>query len=615
MGFSTPLGLLALLALPAILFLHLFRRRFEERRVAGLFLFAPDALPTRAGRTRTRLLQTPSLWLELLAALCLALLLSGFHVGVSTRRAHRVLVLDDSASMGAVVGGSSAADRARREAQALLADLDDDALVTVLLTGTRPEVLAGPRAPKGLAAQALEAWSPGRPTHDASPALALGLDLAEDGDAPVFLTDREDPAPPPAYRHVGVGVKGANAAILGARRILVGTAGRLDERVFVDVSLFGPTPHATTVRLEAWAGGETREIAREDVTLEPSRTLRLAFRVPRTEAALRVRLGDDALARDNEALLLPDQRAVVRVAVDLPDDVRAALRLDDVLRAVGGARVVEANGNANGAANGDAVPDLAFVLEPGLEPGRTPEAPIEVVVRPSSETLDAWVGPYLLERRRVIGGDDGRPLLAGVSLEGVIWSAGDEAPPGLPLVLAGDAVLLAEERDGARVRLHLNLLPTRSNLAASPDWPILVSNLLDAARRRLPGPRQVNVTLGEEIVWRVPGGGAPPKGLVLFDPNGARRPARGFGMVAWAVHTPGLHRLVDEGGERARYAARFVDAGESDLRAASTFDRPPADEARGPGEASPSGRLEARLLALLLLLALAADWFFLGRRS
>jgi hypothetical protein len=39
MMFATPLGLLALLAIPAIVAIHLFRRRFPVRPVAGLFLW------------------------------------------------------------------------------------------------------------------------------------------------------------------------------------------------------------------------------------------------------------------------------------------------------------------------------------------------------------------------------------------------------------------------------------------------------------------------------------------------------------------------------------------------------------------------------------------------
>ena len=53
MTFTAPLGLLALLALPAVLWLHLFRTRLPERRVAALFLFPAQSLIAGAGRTRT----------------------------------------------------------------------------------------------------------------------------------------------------------------------------------------------------------------------------------------------------------------------------------------------------------------------------------------------------------------------------------------------------------------------------------------------------------------------------------------------------------------------------------------------------------------------------------
>jgi hypothetical protein len=140
MSFTTPLGLLALLALPAVVALHLFRNRLPDRRVAALFLFAEQSLIAGAGRTRTRLLRTASLWLELLAALLLALWLGGLSFG-GTAAQHVVVVLDDSASMQA--GGHA---RAQQELRTRLGRLGSGDFVSVLRTGERPEVLAGPRA-------------------------------------------------------------------------------------------------------------------------------------------------------------------------------------------------------------------------------------------------------------------------------------------------------------------------------------------------------------------------------------------------------------------------------------------------------------------------------------
>src|SRR5262245_10517624 len=160
MTLGAPLGLLALLALPAVVVLHLFRRRFRERRAAGLFLFAPDALASDAGRRRTRLLRTPSLWLELLAALAAALLLARPLLWESREPPHLVLALDGSASLAAQ-GEHGPTDAAVRAfARDALADLPSGGRATVVVTGTHPDVLAGPAARPAEALAALDAWRP-----------------------------------------------------------------------------------------------------------------------------------------------------------------------------------------------------------------------------------------------------------------------------------------------------------------------------------------------------------------------------------------------------------------------------------------------------------------------
>ncbi|MBM3978468.1 MAG: hypothetical protein FJ299_15960 [Planctomycetes bacterium] len=99
--FHLPWGLLALLAVPAILALHLFRRRFQPRVVSALFLWAPDDHVVVAGRKREPLRQSVSLWSELLAAACLALALAGPRSCGQESAEHLVVVLDGSASMAA----------------------------------------------------------------------------------------------------------------------------------------------------------------------------------------------------------------------------------------------------------------------------------------------------------------------------------------------------------------------------------------------------------------------------------------------------------------------------------------------------------------------------------
>ena len=71
--FANPAGLWALLAVPAVVWLHLHRRRHTERQVAALFLWEDTSPVDASGRVRQPLRTSASFWLELLAALLVAL--------------------------------------------------------------------------------------------------------------------------------------------------------------------------------------------------------------------------------------------------------------------------------------------------------------------------------------------------------------------------------------------------------------------------------------------------------------------------------------------------------------------------------------------------------------
>src|SRR3989442_10262806 len=102
MMFTTPLGLLALLAIPAIVAIHLFRRRFPTRPVAGLFLWQVVRQTPESGGKISKLPVTASLILECLAALAFALIIAGARLQPAGVSEHLVVLLDDSASMAAI---------------------------------------------------------------------------------------------------------------------------------------------------------------------------------------------------------------------------------------------------------------------------------------------------------------------------------------------------------------------------------------------------------------------------------------------------------------------------------------------------------------------------------
>ena len=58
--FAYPPGLLALLGVPAVVALHLYRRRFQPQRVSALFLWGLADRTPLSGRTRERLQRSPA---------------------------------------------------------------------------------------------------------------------------------------------------------------------------------------------------------------------------------------------------------------------------------------------------------------------------------------------------------------------------------------------------------------------------------------------------------------------------------------------------------------------------------------------------------------------------
>jgi hypothetical protein len=595
MSFASPLGLLALLGIPVVLFLHLFRRRLPEVPVAGLFLWAASAERAAEGRRRTKLLSHPSLWLELLAVVLLALLLSGVRLGVGGERVHFVVVLDGTASMSAVGQdrSQSAADLARAFVEDRLADLPRDAEVTILVSGVRPEVLSGPRAARDLAAAGLARYAPTATGHALDVSLELARELGGAGARFVLATDRPLLLDAPGFTIEAFGAAAQNVAVRDARRVRRGDGG---ESVLADVVVFG-RPTSAVLRVQSVAGGDRLGELRVD--LEPERARRVRIDVPVADGALRllVESEGDGLALDDEAVLPVPAVRVVSLGSDLPPEEQRRLELARLVEAIPGLRFIAEGEQAT--------------LRVGAAPGALDPGHHELLVAPrqpegAGGDLEAWLGPFLIDRRQ--------ELARGLTLEGVVWSSGSASSPGAPFVLAEDRVLASVEDDGASLRVHLNVAVSRSNLVTSPDWPVLFSNLVDAVRVRLPGLVDRVVPVGGTIRFR----GENARGsLSLVAEDGETWPGRGDGLVTFAAVRPGLHRVLADGLELGQVGVHFVDPQESDLTGRSAFSRPSAGPSVAPQEsvaAAPSGRAESRLLALLLLVVVALHAASLIRR-
>ena len=159
----------------------------------------------------------------------------------------------------------------------------------------------------------------------------------------------------------------------------------------------------------------------------------------------------------------------------------------------------------------------------------------------------------------------------------------------------------------------LNVALGRGSLVRSPDWPVLVANLVAERRARLPGSARPPLRLGESLRLVLPPGDRA--GGILHAPDGTTRTLARLNAVDLAgLDQGGLWEVRRPDETLHRFAVNALDAEESDLRAAATERR---DATRGEvTEDEGASLVDPRLHFPLVLAGLAAfflNWWVLRR--
>ncbi len=225
MELLTPLGLIALVGVPAIIALYILRQRKPPRVVGSLWLWQQAHVEISRGRPWEKFRPSALLWLQLLAMIALALALSRpACVTVGNQGERAVLVLDGSASMAATDVSPSRWGQALERARQTVENTPDTTEIALLVSGRLTRV-AEPftRDRQRLLARldALEEQGPDATSGDINEALLLALQLGgDDGPRDVVLFSdgafdqrRLPPLGQLELSYVGVGQHSANLAI------------------------------------------------------------------------------------------------------------------------------------------------------------------------------------------------------------------------------------------------------------------------------------------------------------------------------------------------------------------------------------------------------------------
>jgi hypothetical protein len=333
----------------------------------------------------------------------------------------------------------------------------------------------------------------------------------------------------------------------------------------------------------------------------PSGVSSLTLPLPGGTPAVRVRLADDALQRDNEVTLAEPRPQIVGVETRLAEGRgRQAL-----IKALG---VLSSVTNTNAG-------HLAFVDAAELD--RTPVAGVWRVGfgRPPASWIAAgesqdFVGPFVLEKRH--------PLLLGVTLGGVVWSgtvplAGDLVRP---LASTADRVLIgtASAGAGSGISILFNLDLDRTNLIRAPDWPILISNVVEMRRQNLPGPERWNYRAGEWVRVRLD---RDPKGPLAFRCGVIERALPAGRQLEFIAPAPcGLLQVLENGETLFEVGVNFLDETETKLGNMTSADAGAlADVAGLRAESTAASDPLFWILLVIAGTAVMANWSLLSPRA
>jgi len=569
--FSNPLGLLALLGIPAVLAIHFLQRRAVEVPVATMFLLERVMREPSVGRRFDRLLPSLPLFFQLLAVMVAAWLLSGPSFPREGSVARVAVVVDSSASMWpfrdcALEALEVALPRLQGTAAAIeLSVFDADPREPMIFAGT---------SVAGMAAHLREHWQPNGAAVDPTRSLQIARSRVSQQGTVVWLSDTPRNPMPHGAAMIAVGREIENVGFTGAS--VTGDPGGLRWRA--TVRNYAPTPQSRVWALHTAAGASAQRV----IELPPHGLATIEGPFP--EGAERVRLemaGDEFPLDDVLPMVVPQPK---RLAARSLGETAAGLT-EKLVAAVEGLEAADETSDVDlwiaGSADG-AIPDVGAAI---------------LFAGDAGETAREWrKGAVYAEAHPLVDGLNWQPLAvreaaAFAALESdhvLVWQA--ETP----------LVLLRSMAGGERLMINFDV--AKSNAAQLPAFVVMLHRFVERTRSAKIAPEVLMLEAGQRI--RLAHGTGAPLEILATDAAG-RALDHQDGLTA--PPAPAF-LTINQGGVRLLDAAVFfADTAEADFSSCG--------EADTLGEAAAAARdrhVHAdpfwQLWVMVLLAAVIAAW-------
>ncbi len=488
MPFTTPLALLGLLFVPAVIAMYLLKLRRDESVVPSTLLWTRLVADVEANAPWQKLRRSLLLLLQLLLVIALALLAARPFLERPAGLARDiVLVLDTSASMAATDVVPDRLTAAKQVAIEALKDLPTGGKVSVIAADRSARIVVNESGDVSRVRQAIEGIPVTQSRGDLGDALVLASKLAaRSGDAQVLVATDAALAVKPTAK-VGAPIKVLTVGRDRKNQAIVALAVRtspsaVTRSVFVSVANLDLVEAAR--RLELW--GDDRLLEVRDVHLDPqARTDVIIDDLDREVRTVEVRL----VGADPAVTAAPDQLAVDdrAWAVVPPDRTRLILivgpgdaYLETALSYLPDVELYGVTPAEYGpkSERTDGRPWDLIVFESFL-PATLPKSPILAIAPPKTSALGDVTGT--LKDPGIGTLDPDEPVLRFVDLSTThIAEASKLATPAWARTIIpgprGAPLLYSGTRDGINQAV-LAFEPRRSDLPLQVAFPILLANL------------------------------------------------------------------------------------------------------------------------------------------
>lgn len=471
---ANPLGLLALLGIPAVLAIHFLQRKAIELPVSTLFLLERTQRDAASGRRLERIIPSIPLWMQLLAVLLLAWFLAEPRFQKSGSVQRIAVVLDSSASMG--VFKNEAIARLAAELPGFQGPASTVELTVIESAPSRPRLYAGSSVEE--LRVVLEKWQPLDGVTDPTQALRLARSLVSREGTVIYLTDTPAVALPFEARLIAVGDPVENVGFTGVS--FATEEGTLVWRALV--RNYSKNAVDRTWSLQTATGGT----AARPLHLEANALVTLQAAFPADAKNVRLVLSPDRFALDDTLpLVAPKPKTLALFTATSPAFADLTTKL---------LRALDAAVPTNDAATADLSITSYDPLDPVLPPGNS-----VIFVEDSTRSGAYLKGGILAEPHPLLDGLNWQSLLVRETLQldrlpsdtVILWQEKR------PLIFLRNQP--ATEKRPANRQLCFNFDLRLSNAGNQPAFIVLLHRFAETIREAKVAPTSANLESGQPI--------------------------------------------------------------------------------------------------------------------